>query len=213
MIVAQQARSRATEERILDAAERMLADRSFDDLAVMEIAREAGISVGGFYSRFEGKDALLTVLHDRYEERRTRRLAAAFAVERWRDRDPAGRFRGVVTEIVGLMQDDRHVLRTFLLRYWSRPEDAAPVFAERLGGLYDRAREIMLLDRDRMAVEDPEEAARAALGIVMGACRDIIVMKDPSQPGHPRVPPDRLIAYLTTAALAVAGLAPPEEPA
>ena len=206
MITAQQARSKATEARILDAAESLLSESTFDDLSVTGIARQANISVGGFYSRFEGKEALVEELHSRYEERRTRRLEAAFAKDRWVDRDSEERVRGLISEIVALFDDDRHVLRTFLLRYWTHPEDATPVFAGRLGGLYESACEVMLLDRERMDADDPEEATRAALGIVMGACRDILVMKHPSQPGHPRVPSERLINYLTAAALAVVGL-------
>jgi AcrR family transcriptional regulator len=206
MITAQQDRSRATEERILDAAESLLSEHSFDELAVTGIARAAKISVGGFYSRFEGKEALLQALHARYENRRTLRLEAAFAPDRWVDCPPEERVRGVISEIVALFVDERHVLRTFLLRYWTHPEDVTPIFSERLGGLYESARQVLLLNRSRMAVDDPEEAATAALGIVMGACRDILVMKRESQPGHPRVSREPLIDYLTSAALAVVGI-------
>lgn len=206
MITAQQARSRATEERILEAAETLLRDRPFDELSVTDIASDANISVGGFYARFEGKDALLVALHERYEARRTLRLGEAFAEERWADSDTRDRVRGVVGAMVDLMLEERHVLRTFLLRYWSRPEDATRVFTDRLGALYKLARQVLLLDRDAMRVDDPEEAARTAVAIVMGACRDILVMKGPSQPGHPRLSRDRLIDYLTATVLAVVGL-------
>lgn len=208
MITAQQARSRATAERIVEAAESLLAERPFDDLTVTEIAGEAGVSVGGFYARFERKEALLGALHRRYEERRTRRLETALAKERWIGRDPVDRVRGVIAEMVDLMVENRHVLRTFLLRYWSSPEDVTPILAERLGDVYESARQILLLDRARMRADDPEEAARAALGIVMGALRDILVMKPESVPGHPRLPRERLIDYLTSAALAILGLTP-----
>lgn len=206
MIMAKQSRSLATEGRILDAAESLLSERSFDDLSVTGIAREAGVSVGGFYARFEGKEALLDALHLRYEERRTRRLESAFEEDRWVESDAPERIGGVIAEIVHMMTEERHVLRTFLLRYWSRPEDVTPAFSDRLGGLYDGATRILLVDQARMEVEDPQEAARAALGIVMGACRDILVMKQESQPGHPGLAHDRLIDYLTSAALAVLGL-------
>lgn len=211
MITAQQARSRATAERILEAAEALLSRRAFDDLSVTEIAHEAQVSVGGFYARFEGKEALLEALHERYESRRTRRIERVLAQERWVGRAPAERVRGVISEIVALMSDERHVLRTFLLRYWAHPEDATPAFAERLEDLYDQARRVFLLDREGLKAEDPDEAARAALGIVMGACRDILVMKPESVPGHPRLSRERLIDYLTSASLAVLDAGPTGE--
>ena len=210
---AQQARSRATEERILAAAEALLARGAFDDVSVSAIAKAARVSVGGFYARFDGKGALLEALHRRYEARRTRRLEAAFERSRWVDAGPVDRVRGIVTEVVDLMTDERHVLRTFLLRYWSRPGEATPDLIERLEGLYGGARDILLVDRHRMRVADPEEAVRAALAIVMGACRDILVMKPESIPGHPHLPRDRLIDYLTCAALGVVGLADTGGPA
>lgn len=206
MITALQARSRATEERILAGAESLLADRPFDELSVTAIAREAGVSVGGLYARFENKEALLHALHRRYEERRSRRLGAAFDPARWADHDVAERCRGVITEIVDLFRDERHLLRTFLLRYWSNPEDAGPELKERLEEVYDGGSRILLLDPTELDVDDPEEAARAALGIVMGACRDIVVMKPESLPGHPRLSRPRLIETLTRAALAVMGV-------
>ncbi|MDX1394879.1 MAG: helix-turn-helix domain-containing protein [Gemmatimonadota bacterium] len=206
MIIAKQARSRATEEAILEAAESLLAGRSFDDLSITTIADEAGVSVGGFYARFASKDALLDALHRRYQERRTARLVGALHAARQMV-STAERVRALVTAIVDLMSDERHVLRTMLLRYWSEPDAVTPQFSERLEELYGDARRILLVDRDRMRVDDPDEAARAAIGIVMAACRDILVMKRESHPGHPRLGREAMTEHLTRATLAVLGLA------
>lgn len=206
MITAQQARSRATEGAILAATESLLVGRPFDDLSIAEIAREAGVSVGGFYARFERKEALLAALHRRYQTRRTGRLGAAFDAAEAEELTTAKRVELVVTAIVDLMTDERHVLRTMLLRYWSDPDAATPEFAERLEELYERARRLFLIDRARMRVDDPDQAARAAIGIVMGACRDTLVMKHEWQPGHPRLERAAFIEYLTAAVLGVLDL-------
>ena len=58
----QQARSQETLHRILDAAEVLVAEKSFEDASVSEIVRRANSSVGAFYARFEDKDAVLRVL-------------------------------------------------------------------------------------------------------------------------------------------------------
>src|SRR4026208_1757119 len=55
----QQARSPQTAERITAAALELLEKKSFAEMSVTEIARRAGVSVGGFYARFPSKDALL----------------------------------------------------------------------------------------------------------------------------------------------------------
>ena len=54
-----QARSKETENALARAARELLSSRSFSEIRVDEVARQAGISVGGFYARFEGKNALL----------------------------------------------------------------------------------------------------------------------------------------------------------
>ena len=51
----QQARSQETLNRLLDAAEQLVAEKGFDDTPVAEVARRAGSSVGAFYSRFREK--------------------------------------------------------------------------------------------------------------------------------------------------------------
>jgi AcrR family transcriptional regulator len=61
----QQARSQKTLERLLDAAEQLIADRGVGSVTVSEVVRRADSSVGAFYARFPDKDALLKTLHER----------------------------------------------------------------------------------------------------------------------------------------------------
>lgn len=60
----QQARSRRTLERLEETARKLLVDRSWDELGLAELCREARTSVGAFYARFSDKQALLTHLAD-----------------------------------------------------------------------------------------------------------------------------------------------------
>lgn len=63
-----QARSRASLERMLDAAEGLLDDRYFHELRIEEIARRANVSIGSLYCRFPNKDAILIALYERYKQ-------------------------------------------------------------------------------------------------------------------------------------------------
>ena len=62
----QQTRSRETLDRILDAAERVLDEKSFTEATLAEIMERAGVTVGAFYRRFPDKDALLHLLDEQY---------------------------------------------------------------------------------------------------------------------------------------------------
>lgn len=61
-----QQRSRRSRDRLLEAGQRLVAERPFDALSVADIARAAGCSVGAFYLRFRDKDAFFSALIAHY---------------------------------------------------------------------------------------------------------------------------------------------------
>jgi AcrR family transcriptional regulator len=65
---ASQARSRATRERLLDAAEIVFAEKGYDGAKISDIAEEAGVSVGAVYFRFKDKDALFFAIAESFIE-------------------------------------------------------------------------------------------------------------------------------------------------
>ncbi len=62
-----QKRSQKTYEALLDAAEELGFDSTYDQISVQEISSRAGFTIGAFYARFRSKGALLQALMDRYE--------------------------------------------------------------------------------------------------------------------------------------------------
>ena len=76
---ASQDRSRKTAERFLDAAFKLLESKTFEELSVADLAREAGRSVGAFYQRFGSKDDFLAVLIVTYFETREADFARMLA--------------------------------------------------------------------------------------------------------------------------------------
>jgi AcrR family transcriptional regulator len=60
-----QNRSGETLERILDAAEEILLEKSFDEASLQEIATRAGVTIGAIYGRFRDKSAMLNELERR----------------------------------------------------------------------------------------------------------------------------------------------------
>ena len=59
---------KAREEQILQAAERLFFERSFDGVGVDDIGRSAGVSGSAIYRHFEGKDEILAALFDKVIE-------------------------------------------------------------------------------------------------------------------------------------------------
>ncbi len=71
---ASQPRAKRTRERLLEALETLLKAREFDQIAVADIAGEAGVSVGSVYAHFKDKDAFLETLLQRHLAKLQRRL-------------------------------------------------------------------------------------------------------------------------------------------
>lgn len=64
----QQERSRLKRDALLNAGLELFAERGFEATTVEEVARRAGVAVGGFYQYFRSKRQLLLVLMDRLVE-------------------------------------------------------------------------------------------------------------------------------------------------
>jgi len=110
-----QARSRASERRLLDAARAILARRSFQKISVAQIAAKAGLTVGGFYSRFASKEALLARLEQEVFEE-TRAVVARIAELAGRGTAPVDLLRELVTNHVRLYRRNGAVVRALIVR-------------------------------------------------------------------------------------------------
>ena len=176
-----QPRSRESQQRLMDAAARLLDQRSWGSMSIADIAREAGMSVGGFYARFRSKDALLQVLHERYETRRTEYFESFFA-DQPADLPLRERVRRLVEAVADWMHANRGVLRTFLVRFWTTPEELDSEFGAQLESLYAGAERFLIGDRDEIRRPHADKAARIALNVLTASCRDALVLKPPPRP-------------------------------
>jgi AcrR family transcriptional regulator len=96
-----QERSRRAREALLASALSLFAEHGFDATTVDEIAKRAGVAVGGFYLHFRSKRQALLVLMDRLLEELERPIiadGATSSIERLRlrlmmQRDYAGAYR------------------------------------------------------------------------------------------------------------------------
>jgi len=62
---AEQARSRRLQDHFVTAGQKLLCEMPLAEFSIPELAKEAGSSVGGFYSRFENKEVFFSFLRAR----------------------------------------------------------------------------------------------------------------------------------------------------
>ena len=111
-----QARSRATLDRLLDAAEVLLGEKAWEDVGVADIVRRAGSSVGAFYARFRDKDALLNTLFERFVAEAQATSEGMADLDRWREFSVSGAVEAIIGFRVRVYGDRVGLLRAVLLR-------------------------------------------------------------------------------------------------
>lgn len=201
-----QARSRESLAKMLDAAERILERKEFDEMSIADIAAEAGLSVGAFYTRFRSKEALLAVLHERYEHERLEFLTNAFAAA---DRPGAGlaeRARAFTGAIIALFRSRRGVLRSLVLKNWRQGTETTGRTRQRVDAIVEAARKLLLAARSEIKHPDADMAVRTGIASVLAAARESIVLRPAGLPGAPKLSDDALArelaimlhAYLTS---------------
>ncbi|MBO6504190.1 MAG: TetR/AcrR family transcriptional regulator [Kordiimonadaceae bacterium] len=182
VIAPQQARSSRALNRMLDATEKLLLTSHFDDIAIADIAREAGMSVGNFYTRFANKDALLSVLHERYERERADELTAV--IQSLEGQLLHVKVEKTMSAIVTLFSKRRGVLRSFIMVAWRRPEALSSTSKNRLGGLYQQLCDLFLASRDEISHTDAETAVNFIVNSALSVCREKLVLRPADLPGR-----------------------------
>ena len=162
-----QERGRDTYDRILDAAERLLHERRFDQISTNDLCIEADVSSSSLYARFPSKDAVLLALIDRYAERSSEsiRRATDLIVPVGAGGDLTEITRAVLLEFITFARENDHLERAF---------GAHPVARDRVASLLpstdvadiavDRLQLLGVID-DR-ALRRLDFAIRAAAAIV-----------------------------------------------
>ncbi len=146
-------RKRRTRRALIDAAERLFAERGFDTVTVAEVAAAAGVSVKTLFQHFRAKEDLLFA----DEDVTLAQLTGAIASRPVRQ-TPLDAVRGWLLD--QLAAEDRESLERY-----HRMMGSSPVIASRLRGMWDHyeigvAR--VLADEANEAVPSPRTRLAAA---------------------------------------------------
>jgi len=151
--------------RIVNATERLLEERGFDDISVVDITNRARSSVGAFYARFGDKDALLDHLDAAHAEALIERVTAYSEDDGWREAPIETLVGDVIRFLAGYFKEHRGVLRALSVR--ARLHDD-PRFAEPTRRVNSRVPELIRLVLSRRSeIEHPSPDLAAYLGFVM----------------------------------------------
>jgi AcrR family transcriptional regulator len=206
-----QARSERTTERITAAALALLERKSFADLSVAEIARRAGVSVGGFYARFPSKDALLQYFDVNVVEGILARARTELDGDRLAGRGAREVAQVYIALAVRMFRTHRQVLQQVALRSRTSRD---PAFRERIRAanrfLHGRFRELLIERRTEIGHPHPERAIDLGLTFVSAAMREYVLFAE-YRPDFAAIRDKDLIDELTDAFCAYLQISSPRK--
>ncbi len=146
--------------RILDAAEALLDEKSFQELSIQEIVTTAKSSVGAFYGRFPDKDALLHALDDRFFDTLIELIETTLTQSKWETMTLAQTVRELTRLVVVLHSHKQGLQRTLIMQARLTPD---PRFRQREGRLWEyfpRLMTLVLAHRGEIGHEHVETAVQ-----------------------------------------------------
>jgi AcrR family transcriptional regulator len=162
-----QARTRRTLGRMLDAAEKLVAEKGFAETSIVEIARVAGTSVGGFYRRFHDKQGLMQALHARFCEEARATADAGFDPARWVGTATDDVVRQFTAFIIDVHRERAGSIRAFMLASLT-DETVRRRTIELSEQMRDRLAALLVERRHDLAHPDPERSAAFAVDFITG---------------------------------------------
>jgi len=126
---ARQARSRATRQKLLDAAEIVFAEKGYNGARLSDIAEVAGCSVGAVYFRFKDKDSLFFAIAESFTAEARANMVAL--LRGGRERAAEDVIRQFVTATAADFRAHKGLFRAIVERGFDHPHAMATIFAVR----------------------------------------------------------------------------------
>ncbi|MBN9143316.1 MULTISPECIES: TetR/AcrR family transcriptional regulator [unclassified Novosphingobium] len=160
-----QGRSKASYERMLAAAEALMAAAGSDEFTLQEVSKKGKVSIGSIYNRFESKDALLHAVQLRVLERVDRQMGAMLDEAR-NGANTLDQLVVALTRAVGeTLKENADIMRPLMLRATNDPLVAATGKASFVTTA-NAVKGALLLHSAEMKQPDPLRAVDSAFRIL-----------------------------------------------
>ncbi len=172
----QQARSRESLRRMLDAAENVLEKYGFEGTTLARVAKEAKLSPANVYRRFRDKDALIAMVFSRFYDINVAELAQPVDLEGLRKIGIRQFTRNWIAAMIQGFRTRTGLIRAALL--YSQAHQNAPHVKRKTEieiQLCRRMVQILLLWHDEIRHPDPEYAIGYAMLTVALTLRELII--------------------------------------
>lgn len=113
-----QKRSQQTAERVLEAFDSLLRQKSLDEITMQELSLESKAAISSIYARFDGKEAMLVALHEDITARSVQLVAdlvTAFSEGMINSKNPVEMIAPLLERYLRFAHDNKHIYRAIML--------------------------------------------------------------------------------------------------
>lgn len=113
-----QKRSQQTAERVLEAFDALLRQKSLADITMQELSQESKAAISSIYARFDGKDAMLVALHEAITNKSVQLvsdLIIEFSANIRDTKDPIALIAPLLERYLSFAHDNKHIYRAIML--------------------------------------------------------------------------------------------------
>lgn len=174
-----QERSRKTYDALLDAAEKLLKEKPWEQISTVAIMAEAGLSNGAIYGRFKSKDDLLVGLYERHDAHLKERHRNWLESTREQELDLEEYLDREIDNLIRSLYENRWLLREMGLISRIRPGVVSDSVRSERKEILDQIAEGILRYRDEFDVPDPERSVELMVFAVSTVLREAILYQGP----------------------------------
>jgi AcrR family transcriptional regulator len=160
-----QDRSRASFERVLDAATELLAEKGYSEFTLQDLSRRSKVSIGSIYCRVDGKDDLIRLVQVRVLDRLD--VDQATFINRLRRQELPLRelVLETVTQFGNFLRKNASILRAFM-ELGARDAGAGEIGKQHFNQALHDFKLLVLERRSEIKHADPEHAVEACFHVV-----------------------------------------------
>lgn len=170
-----QARSRATSDAIIAAGLALLAERDFGTVTIADVVHRAGVSIGGFYARFRGKEALLHALAEEVIGDCADGLESALSASRMAGAPLERVIREYIRVMFAKFREHREAIVQIRRHAGSGDAHQARLVAGFNQQVHGRLRTLLAERKREIRHPDPALAANVGLFMVSAAAREAVL--------------------------------------
>lgn len=163
-----QTRSKASLERLLNAASSLLIENGYKDFTLQGVSKSAKVSIGSIYNRFKSKEDLIRLLQQR--ELEAMEIESALVITRIRRKQLKLRqlVPEVITQYANLLQKNKGILRP-LMEISSIDEVVAAYGKKHAAQHIDDFIQLLLECKDEISQPDPARAIDHMFKVIYAA--------------------------------------------